>query len=410
MVSKLKTTDILYFGKVNAKTGVSTVLKSFISGDGIFKREGIDLRIFDLEGEYNFVKKEKLQEGEKSSLVFLSKLRSLFKKKGANSFVLGWLLVYKFYWVNANKAVKSYLNRNRNSDIMFFHDFFACYIYLKKRNKSNRKQKIILILHTNGDTFKMLLDYFPRLKNTFVHKQLLKKEKYVLSQINKVGFVSENSSKHFKALHPEFDKEKVFYVHNGIKNIKYNIPEKKQNSKLVLTCAASISDRKGQDIIVEAVNLLCENSKDNILINLLGTGPLLNNLEKTVKEYNLETVINFIGQVSNVNDYLLQSDGFILTSRDEGLPMCIIEAMRVNLPIIATKIAGIPEQVENDFNGYLIDPNVIELKDVLENILDDVDLFLKKGDASRKLFEEKFTEPKMIERYSDVLKSTFSKL
>ena len=213
----------------------------------------------------------------------------------------------------------------------------------------------------------------------------------------------KNSSNLFKLQHPNFDKEKVFYVHNGIKNVKYNIPEKILNSKLVLTCAASISDRKGQDIIVEAMNLLDKKIKDKISINLLGTGPLLNNLQKRVKEYNLENLIKFVGEVSNVNDYLLQSDGFILTSRDEGLPMCIIEAMRVNLPIIATEIAGIPEQVENEVNGYLIEPNVLELKCVLETIMNDVELFTKKGDNSRKIFEERFTESKMILKYSKIL-------
>ena len=191
MYSKLKTTDILYFGRVNAKTGVSTVLKSFISGTEVFRKEGIELKIFDLDGEYIFKNEEKVAEGKKSSIGFFTKLRSTLKKNGAKSFFLAWLLVYRFYWYNANKAVKSYLNKNRNSDIVFFHDFFACYLYLKKRKESSKKQKIVLVLHTNGDTFKMVLDYYPKLKNTFVHRQLLKREQFVLSLIDKVGFVSK---------------------------------------------------------------------------------------------------------------------------------------------------------------------------------------------------------------------------
>ena len=46
-----------------------------------------------------------------------------------------------------------------------------------------------------------------------------------------------------------------------------------------------------------------------------------------------------------VNKYLSEADLFILTSKDEGLPISIIEAMRASLPIIATKIAGIPEMI-----------------------------------------------------------------
>ncbi|PQB07824.1 hypothetical protein BST83_12170 [Polaribacter filamentus] len=251
----------------------------------------------------------------------------------------------------------------------------------------------------------MLFDYYPRLKNTFIHRSLLRKETFVLSKIDKVGFVSKNSSVLFKEIHKDFDFKKVFFVHNGIEDISY-IPKNKQidNNKLILTCAASISERKGQDILVKAAALLDEKARKKLKIYLLGVGPLMSDLYIFVKNNNLVDVIIFKGQVNDVNKYLLESDGFILTSRDEGLPMCIIEAMRVGLPIIATNIAGIPEQVINNENGYLINPSINELKAVLELALNDRIKFKEKGLLSRRLYEEKFILEKMLFGYSFILR------
>ena len=113
----------------------------------------------------------------------------------------------------------------------------------------------------------------------------------------------------------------------------------------------------------------------------------------------LSTKVNFIGNTKNVDKYLIQADCFILFSKNEGLPISIIEAMRAGLPIISTKIAGIPELVEDGKNGYLVEPNTEELANLLLKILKEYPDLEQMGKKSRKLFEQKFTKEKMLHIY-----------
>ena len=86
------------------------------------------------------------------------------------------------------------------------------------------------------------------------------------------------------------------------------------------------------------------------------------------------------------------------------MPIAIIEAMSIGLPIIATNVGGVPDLVIDDFNGILIAPgNVKELKSAI--LLFNELSFSKKismGDNSLKLFTDGFTQKKMIEGYKNI--------
>lgn len=113
----------------------------------------------------------------------------------------------------------------------------------------------------------------------------------------------------------------------------------------------------------------------------------------------------FVGSVADVTSYLLTADVFILLSKDEGLPISILEAMRCSLPIISTKVAGIPEMIEDGKSGYLIPPDYQKLSLLLLDLLEkNVDL-IGMGERSKSLFEQKFTKEKMILAYSKLFHS-----
>ena len=90
-----------------------------------------------------------------------------------------------------------------------------------------------------------------------------------------------------------------------------------------------------------------------------------------------------MGNSNQVNDYLTNSDACILFSKDEGLPISIIEAMRCGLPIISTRIAGIPEMIVEGISGYLVDVDEQQLSELFEKILIDRPDFVKMGKKSR---------------------------
>src|SRR5690606_25360259 len=103
-------------------------------------------------------------------------------------------------------------------------------------------------------------------------------------------------------------------------------------------------------------------------------------------------------------DYLSSSDIFVLPSKDEGLPISIIEAMRAGLPVIATSVAGIPEMIDHQKNGLLIQPTITSLVSALTS-LNKYDWQMM-GKMARRTYEEKFTLHQMIKGYCTVIKNT----
>ena len=94
---------------------------------------------------------------------------------------------------------------------------------------------------------------------------------------------------------------------------------------------------------------------------------------------------------------------YILMSQNEGLPISIIEAMRAGLPVISTKVAGIPEIVKEGYNGLLLQPSTEELVPILEN-LDKYD-WKDMGNNSRKRFEDELTFDRMRKAFCDMFDS-----
>lgn len=393
----MKKVDVVYFGNLSSGVGPAKNCRLFIEYSKIYERYGITLSVYGkdkaYDGNYD-VQKQKVSSDIK--LRFKNKLNAIAR----NNYWLSILLVYRLYFYNAKVSMRKYLKLKRRTDLYFFQDMFSCYYYLKYRKSKNAN--IILMMRNNGDTYKMLLEYFPKLENTLFHKWLIKMENDLLSKIDKVGFVSQNAMNNFIKLHPQISESKTFFVHNGLPNLECpKFPLIKDKIKLV--CAGAVNTRKGQDIIVEALKDLTVQERDQFEFIILGEGALLASLVEDCKKYNIDSV-KFIGNVHNVQDYLKECHAYILCSRDEGLPMSIIEAMRFGKPIISTKVAGIPELV-NSTNGVLINPDKDELTAVLKKIVQGKYDLREMGVHSRNRFLESFTIEKTIKNFSCVINS-----
>jgi glycosyltransferase involved in cell wall biosynthesis len=310
----------------------------------------------------------------------------------------------KFAEKKKEHIVDYYLSKETEADVLFFHELSTCYYYLKKRKST--KAKVVLVLHSNGDTFKMSHIYFPKLRKTKYYKYLVNVEKEVTECADKLGFVARNSMERFQSFNPNYDANKLFYVYNGIGNIakiQRGDQLKKLPAKYTFYCAGSITKRKGQELIIKAFKRLSENEKEQFNITFLGDGVEKVKLENFVKANKLDKQIFFKGFVNDVTSYLMQSNGFMLTSYDEGLPVAIIEALRLGLPIISTNVGGIPEMVEDKYNGFLIEPNEDEVYQVFKNLsqynLEEL------GNNSLKMYEEKFTQNAMFINYANIFLS-----
>ena len=90
------------------------------------------------------------------------------------------------------------------------------------------------------------------------------------------------------------------------------------------------------------------------IVLVIGKGYLDAELKQVVREFGIDNHVKFLGLRTDVDKVILTSDCFVLSSKYEGLPIAILEAMAAGLPIVSTEVGAIPEVVENKRNGILV--------------------------------------------------------
>lgn len=120
--------------------------------------------------------------------------------------------------------------------------------------------------------------------------------------------------------------------------------------------AGRLTHQKGLDVLLEAWRRVVSARRDAQLI-LIGSGEELPNLFKQADSLGLERSVHFVGECSDVAPLLQACDAFVLPSRSEGLPVALLEAMAVGLPVVATKIDGIRYVLEDGVTGGLVPPD-----------------------------------------------------
>jgi len=165
---------------------------------------------------------------------------------------------------------------------------------------------------------------------------------------------------------------------------------------------------KRQDLLLEA---LAELTDVPWQLQLVGDGSLRPALEEFVAQHNLTDRIIFLGDQLDVHTYLVKSHVFVLLSDWEGLPISIIEAMRIGLPIVATNVGGVKELVVDHGNGFLVEREDKELlKQRLRHLLLDATLSQKMGNASERRYLQYFTFTPMYQKTLMVYQQAVSEL
>ncbi len=404
----MKKVDVIRPGSLKQIIGPAGTLKRIIKHKPYFINRGYDIDIFTydslINGEANVVPELKKETQHKTSV--LTKIKSYVRANLYRSKLLS-LMFMKRGDKAIFKLVDFYLALNRQPDYVIFHSVNECYYFLKKN--PNKNIKTACFFHSDGIPLKMEEIYFPKLKGSKYFKEILDREKFVVENVNKCVFIAEHGRKNFLNLYKDLDESKAELILNGIEDFtelekKYieSIEGNTQKAKYSFCCVGTINTRKGQGIIIEALKKVDKKVLPLLHFTFVGDGAERGNLENKVKELNLSENVSFVGAVDNkeVFKYLLEANIYILMSLNEGLPISIIEAMRSKLPVISTRIAGIPELV-NETNGIVIEPDANQLLDILNNIESYDWKFL--GENSRKRFEKEFTFERMKKQYCDML-------
>jgi len=176
---------------------------------------------------------------------------------------------------------------------------------------------------------------------------------------------------------------KLHIVHCGVDPFRYaRGPEHTGLRALFVGRLAAV---KGVPILIEAMAQLARTYPD-LTLRLVGDGPDRKTLEAEVSRRGLQDRVVFLGYRSQaeVAAELAQTDVFVLPSFAEGVPVVLMEAMAAQVPVLTTRIAGVPELVEDGVTGRLVPPgNVAAFAQVLDAMLSDSALRARYGAAGR---------------------------
>ena len=204
----------------------------------------------------------------------------------------------------------------------------------------------------------------------------------------------------------------VLAIHNGIdvRKSSASVVDTRQRLGLekfegvVLGIVAVMELRKGHQILLEAIAKLSVENKicnQGVTILIEGDGHLRRELINFVYNYKLGGLVKFVGVEKNIVDFMSILDVLILPSvQDEDFPNVILEAMALGKPVIASRLAGIPEQLVDGVTGVLVEPrNVDELGEAIVSLVNKPSLRNEMGHAASARFHDHFTSEIAINNY-----------
>lgn len=183
-------------------------------------------------------------------------------------------------------------------------------------------------------------------------------EKFLSKYTNKLITINGEDYNYAKKMDA---KENIYIPGVGINLNKFTLSSSKEREKkkkdlnipddnLVLLSIGELSKRKNHKVVIEALKNMPVN---NFTYIICGQGPLKNELEDMVDQNNLTENVMFLGFRNDINEICNVADIFVFPSIHEGLPVSVMEAMACGLPVIASKIRGNTDLIDEGLGGFL---------------------------------------------------------
>ena len=214
-----------------------------------------------------------------------------------------------------------------------------------------------------------------------------------------------------RAMREKVRLKSLHVVNNGIPLMENTIgPKTPLNPQIVDFCRGGhtigavgrLSPEKGFVVLLDAMHEVAKTNPEARLV-ILGEGHERSALEAKIKNLGIEERVLMPGYVANARHYLPLFRVFALSSLTEGLPIVILEAMQAGVPIVATRVGGIPEVLKEGEAGKLVPANHAQgLMEGIQELLNDDSLVATITDSARNLLETKYSATSMALNYSRI--------
>ena len=333
--------------------------------------------------------------------------RELLKNINKGSFVYSFfaaiiILVWKYLTIIVSILPLYRVIKRKNIDILHinnggFPGATSCYSMVIAAKLSGIK-KIVYVVNNIAQDYKHPLRWLDYFLDLYLKKQIsifITGSKHAANELKKVLTLKN---------------DQVINIPNGIELREINKSKSlflseigiKKTNRLIFSVISILEKRKGHRFLLQAIAILSKtiHSNDMPLFIIEGSGSQKETIITFIEEKNLSSYVKLIGSINNIFDLYNASDVVVLPSiENEDFPNVIMEAMGMGKPIIGTKIAGIPEQIDNGVNGLLVEPaDPVALAEAIKKMINRkrIQQFGKNAEIK---YKKKYVVNKTINKY-----------
>jgi glycosyltransferase involved in cell wall biosynthesis len=346
-------------------------------------------------------------------------------------FPINWTKFFSIHISYFIKHPRTYLNvlweygfknqkRIKNAIRTFFH--FCEAVYLAKEIENKNINHLHSHFANNSTTIAMMVSKLIGISFSFTAHahdifadQILLQKKIISAKF--IITISNFNKKFLINILPQNNiSSKIHIVRCGIDTYKFSrskVPN--VNKKPIILSIGRLVEKKGYPYLIKACKILVDKSIDFRCI-IIGDGPQKAYLNNLIGENGLANFVTLAGIIfqEDIINYLNKSEIFVLpciqaADNDmDGIPVVLMEAMAMQIPVISTQISGIPELIKNMETGLLVPPkNEMALAKGMKLLKDDIELRKKLGAAGKKWVFEKYEITKNTDKLYNIYKKNF---
>jgi len=229
---------------------------------------------------------------------------------------------------------------------------------------------------------------------------------FSMQQSDKLTAVSESLKK--QTLEKFNIDREIEVIYNFVDSEKYK-RESQNESKEKFIC--HVSNFRAVKRVLDVVRIFGRVVKKiPCRLYLVGEGPDKSSVQELVRKLGLENKLEFLGDTLDTSQILRKSHLFLLPSEQESFGLAALEAMSCEVPVVASRVGGLPEVIRHGIDGYLAEVgNLEEMAHYSQQILRNQALRRKLGYEARRRVLEKFTPQRIVPQYESLYQRTLAK-
>jgi len=200
---------------------------------------------------------------------------------------------------------------------------------------------------------------------------------------------------------------KIKCIHNFINTEFFNPALKtnigKEMEKRIIMHVSNLRPVKSPGDVIRIFHKMELEMPDQLELWIVGEGPLQHEMISLTEDLNIRNKVRFIGVCSNLGGLIASSDLMVLPSREESFGLVALEAMACGVPVLASRVGGLPEVIEDGVSGFLFEHgNVDEASGKGLRILKDKNYYDEVVKEGLRIANEKFSMKKIVSQYEEI--------